>query len=160
MITAWRIVKGEYVEEAFEGKSASFAGGRWNSRGVAVVYTSSTASLAAMELLVHLQRDRDLSEFVMFACTFDETTVEDIDRDKLPHGWNGYPAPDALAEIGNIWIVAATSAVLRVPSVIIDSEFNYLLNPAHREFRKIQIADPVPFSLDMRLLGIHRPKTR
>lgn len=152
MIATWRIVKAEYADGAFEGKSAGIAGGRWNSRGVEVVYTSTTASLAALELLVHLEYNRVLSDFVVFACTFDETLVEDVDRKSLSNGWRDYPARDALREIGDAWVISASSAVLRVPSVIIDSEFNYLLNPAHRDFHSIRIADPVPFSLDLRLL--------
>lgn len=152
MITTWRIVKAEYAETASEGKSASIAGGRWNSRGTAVVYTSSTASLAALEVLVHLDYDRDLTDFVIFACAFNDALVEEMDRNALPQHWKEYPPPAALAEIGDAWVSRGSSTVLRVPSVIIDSEFNYLLNPTLRDFKKIQIADPVPFSLDMRLV--------
>ena len=152
MISAWRIVAAPYADTAFTGRSAAFAGGRWNSRGVGVVYASSTASLAALELLVHLPRERELRQFVVFACAFSEKLVDDIDRDQLPEDWRDYPAPDALQQIGDTWVMSETSPVLRVPSVIIDSEFNYLLNPAHEDFAKIDIHEPVAFSLDLRLL--------
>lgn len=127
-------------------------GGRWNSEGLAMVYTSSTASLAALELLVHIPRERDLRQFVIFACTFSETLAGDIDRDQLPDDWRDYPPPEVLQQIGDTWVLSTSSAVLRVPSVIIDSEFNYLLNPAHEDFAKIEVHEPVPFSLDLRLL--------
>ncbi len=152
MIPAWRIVKAERAENAFDGRGGRLLGGRWNSRGVAIVYTSSTASLAALEVLVHLPPEEDLRGFVIFACTFDESLIEKIDRKVLPHGWKQYPPPETLQRIGDRWALRGTSAVLRVPSVIIDSEFNYLLNPAHGDFARIQIAAPVPFSLDMRLI--------
>ncbi len=152
MITAWRIVKDERAENAFDGRGARLLGGRWNSRGIAIVYTSSTASLAALEVLVHLSPEEDLRDFVIFACSFDESLIEEIDRKVLPRDWKQYPPPEALQRIGDRWALDGTSAVLRVPSVIIDSEFNYLLNPAHRDFAKIQIAAPAPFSLDMRLI--------
>jgi RES domain-containing protein len=152
VITAWRIVKPDRAEEAFEGKGARLFGGRWNSEGVAVVYTSSAASLAALELLVHLPRGNDLRSFVIFACTFNEDLVDHVSRDHLPKDWHDYPPPEELQQLGDSWVLSGSSAVLRVPSVIIDSEFNYLLNPAHGDFGKIDIADPVPFSLDVRLL--------
>ncbi len=152
MITAWRIVKPEYAGTAFTGRSASIAGGRWNSAGIGVVYTSSTASLAALEVLVHLPRTSDLHDFVIFACTFGEDLVDEIGRDQLPKDWRDYPPPEELRQLGDTWVMSGSSAVLRVPSVIIDSEFNYLLNPRHAEFAKIEIADAVGFSLDVRLL--------
>jgi len=70
----------------------------------------------------------------------------------LPRDWKQYPAPETLQRIGDSWVLRESSVVLRVPSVIIDSESNYLLHPAHRDFKKIHIAEPVPFSLDMRLI--------
>ena len=152
MITAWRIVKTERSEGAFDGKGARLLGGRWNSRGMAIVYTASTASLAALEVLVHLTPEEDLRDFVIFACTFDESLIEEIDRKVLPRDWKQYPAPETLERIGDSWVLRESSVVLRVPSVIIDSESNYLLHPAHRDFKRIHIAEPVPFSLDMRLI--------
>ena len=152
MITAWRIVKSERAQNAFDGKGARLLGGRWNSRGVAVVYTSSSASLAALEVLVHLPPEQHLRGFVIFACTFDEKLVAKLDRRTLPRDWKDYPPASALQRIGDEWVAAGKSAALRVPSVIIDSEFNYLLNPEHRDFRKVHIAAPAPFSLDMRLI--------
>ena len=152
MITAWRIVKRERAENAFDGKGARLLGGRWNSRGVSVVYTSGSASLAALEVLVHLPSEQHLRNFVIFACTFEESLMTKVQRSALPVDWKDYPPPPALQRIGDAWVRGAKSAVLRVPSVIIDSEFNYLLNPDHRDFRKIHIAAPAPFSLDMRLV--------
>ncbi len=152
MITAWRIVRAEYAETAFTGRSASFAGGRWSSQGIAVVYTSSTASLAALEVLVHLPRTSDLHDFVIFACTFSEDLLDEVACDQLPKNWRDYPAPEELQQLGDTWIMSGSSAALRVPSVIIDSEFNYLLNPGHSDFAKVDVAEPVKFSLDVRLL--------
>ena len=148
MITTWRIVKPDRASDAFSGKGARLFGGRWNSAGVSLVYTSSTASLAALEILVHLSGDDDLSGFLIFACSFSERLVDEITADELPDDWR----EDDVAHFGDTWIKSESSAVLRVPSVIIDSEFNYLLNPAHRDFPKIEVRDPVPFSLDVRLL--------
>ena len=128
-------------------------GGRWNSAGVSMVYTSSSAALAALELLVRVRKRERLRRYVIFACAFDERLVETVDRDLLPAEWRGHPGPAALRQLGDQWVRESRSAVLRVPSAIIETEANYLLNPAHGDFAAVEIADSVPFSLDVRLLG-------
>ncbi|MBK9113602.1 MAG: RES family NAD+ phosphorylase [Nitrospira sp.] len=70
-----------------------------------------------------------------------------------PHwGWQAPSDQEPLQRLGSEWVRAQTSVVLRVPSALIPVEFNYLLNPAHSDFRRIIWADPVPFSLDPRFL--------
>lgn len=51
---AWRIVKEKHAATAFSGEGARLYGGRWNSVGTSLVYTSGTKALAALESLVHL----------------------------------------------------------------------------------------------------------
>ncbi len=152
MVTTWRIVKRKYAAAAFDGEGARIAGGRWNSKGRRVVYTSESAALAALELLVHLGRSRSLPDYVIFSCTFSERILETYDPAKLPSNWRSYPAPAALARVGNTWLREQRSAVLRVPSAVIETESNYLFNPAHRDFRRLTIAGPEAFELDLRLL--------
>ena len=154
MITTWRIVTVEHAESAFDGEGAFLFGGRWNSIGVRMVYTSSTASLAALELLVRIRQKEPLRKYLLFACTIDESLVGTLDPSDLPVDWRVSPPPDSLKQIGDSWIHSASSAALRVPSVIIETEDNYLLNPEHRDFQKIAIAEPIPFSLDVRLLSV------
>ena len=117
-----------------------------------MVYTSQSASLAALEILVHMDAQEDLHRYVIFACTFDDPLVESLDRRSLPTEWRTSPPPPALQQIGDRWVRAARTAVLRVPSAIIETESNYLLNPLHPDFARIAIAEPSPFSLDVRLL--------
>lgn len=152
MITAWRIVSTEYAGTAFDGKGAKLYGGRWNSAGTSVVYTSSSAALAALELLVRIKRRERLRGYVIFACTFDERLVEIVAASSLPSDWRGHPGPAALLAIGDTWAREARSAVLQVPSVIIETESNYLLNPEHPDFATVTIAEPIPFALDVRLM--------
>jgi len=152
VITSWRITTVQFGEAAFDGDGARIYGGRWNSRGVRVVYTSSSAALAALELLVRAGRKKPLSDYLLFACLFDESLVEDLEKSELPSEWKIAPPPDGLHAFGDAWLASGSSAVLRVPSAIIETESNYLLNPEHAEFAKIEIRDPIPFSLDLRLL--------
>ena len=125
-------------------------GGRWTSIGIAVVYTAENAALATLEVLANLRRMTRLRAYVIIRCDFDEQLVTAVDD--LPPNWREYPAPPELQKIGDDWVRSGRSAVLRVPSVIVPGESNYLLNPAHPKFKKIVIAKPERFELDTRLV--------
>jgi RES domain-containing protein len=152
MFNSWRIVKAKYAATAFDGEGARIAGGRWNSRGRGIVYTGQSAALAALELLIHLGRSRSLPDYVIFSCTFAESLVETIVVDDLPDDWRSYPAPAKLQRLGDAWFKQQRSAVLQVPSAVIETESNFLLNPRHPDFRRIKISKSHPFELDLRLL--------
>ncbi|MBC8096869.1 MAG: RES family NAD+ phosphorylase [Akkermansiaceae bacterium] len=151
MPEAWRIVKAKHAATAFSGKGAADNGGRWNSRGVAVVYASSTKSLAVLESLVHLNPPVRF-KFVAFRLEFDDALVEPLSLKKLPPDWQNEPPPPSTQQIGDRWVREVRSAVLALPSVIISGEVNYLLHPAHADFKKITIGKPEPFAFDPRLI--------
>ena len=151
-VTAWRIFKPKHAAAAFTGEGARLYGGRWNSKGTAVVYAAGSAALAALELLIHLASQQILDLYQLRDVTFDEKLVEEVRHSDLPANWRSDPAPRALTEVGDIWIASQASVVLRVPSVVIDTEFNYLLNPAHPDFPRFQIGRARDFRLDPRLL--------
>jgi RES domain-containing protein len=153
MATGWRIAKSRYAAAAFDGEGARLYGGRWNSPGTRMVYTSSTISLAVLEVLVHLQEARLLSSYTLISVGFDDALVERLDRSMLPDGWRTYPASSELQRIGDEWVRSRRSAVLEVPSAIVERESNYLLNPAHPDFSSIVIGEPEPFTFDERLLA-------
>jgi len=75
-----------------------------------------------------------------------------FDRKRLPPNWRTYPAPHELQSIGDEWVRSGRSAVLEVPSAVIDTDSNYLLNPQHGDFQSIRVIDPQPFEFDARLL--------
>ena len=129
MPKAWRIVKEKHAATAFSGKGAADSGGRWNSRGVPVVYTSNTKSLAALETLVHLNPPVPF-KYVAIRIQFDDALVEIVRAKALPPDWQTEPPPPSTKAMGDAWARAARSAVLALPSVIIPGELNYLLNPA------------------------------
>ena len=151
MRQAWRIVKEKHAATAFDGEGARIYGGRWNSAGTPMVYTSATLSLAALESLVHLHPPVSF-RYVAIAVEFDETRVETVDAAGLPGDWTEEPPPPSTQWLGDQWVKEARSAVLEIPSVIVPSESNFLLNPHHPDFRHIQIGKPVPFAFDPRLL--------
>ena len=152
MPDAWRIVKEKHTAVAFSGEGANKAGGRWNSRGVSVVYASSTRALAALESLVHLNPPV-FFKYVSIQTKFDAALVEILPAKGLPADWRVQPPSPSTKAIGDAWARERRSAVLQVPSVIIPGEANFLLNPAHPDFKKITIGKPEPFAFDARLLA-------
>lgn len=151
MKRAWRIVKEKHALTAFDGEGARLYGGRWNSTGTRMVYTSGSLSLAALESLVRLNPPLKL-KYVAIPIEFDDALMEIIHIGTLPARWTEAPPPPSTRLIGDRWVTEARSPVLELPSVLIRTEPNYLLNPAHPDFKGIHIGKPVPFAFDPRLL--------
>ena len=125
---------------------------------MAVVYTTATLSLAALESLVHVKAEDTPGDLVAVAADIpSRLAIRRISAGDLPASWRAYPAPPALAKIGAEWVNEAKAAVLAVPSAAVPEEVNYILNPAHPDFRKIRVGRPRPFSFDPRLWG---PRSR
>lgn len=152
MPSGWRIQKAQFAATAFSGEGARRFRGRWNSPGLAVIYLSEHRSLAALEVFVRTRPLLPTGEYVLAGAEWDENLIETCRASQLPRRWRASPAiPDTVA-IGDRWLREARSAVLAVPSAIIPAERNFLINPAHRDFRKIRIHKPDPFEFDLRLL--------
>jgi RES domain-containing protein len=153
IVHAWRIFHRRHAAIAFTGEGARLFGGRWNSKGRALIYASESAALAALEMLVHLQSPRHLASYFLAKLSFDDSLVEKIEPRRLPKNWRLYPAPQALQALGDRWLAGQSSAVLQVPSAIVETEHNFLINPSHPDFSTIRRGKPRPFQFDMRLLG-------
>ena len=149
-ITAWRITKRQHAKSAFSGSGARKYGGRWNSPGTSIVYTAETQSLAVLEMLVHIEQPDLLQRYVLIGVGIDEALIEKLDRSRLPRHWRSAAAV-GLRAIGDEWAANQTSVALQVPSALVPAENNILLNPAHADFQKLVIGDPVSFAFDQRL---------
>jgi len=149
----WRISKRQYARKAFTGEGARLLGGRWNFPGQSVVYTSSTLALAALESFVHLPGPLNLPRNLVSvdAEIPDNLPRESIPIGNLPSAWKDSPPPDQLKAIGQAWLVRNQTAILEVPSVMIPTESNYLLNPAHPDFERITIGKFRLFAYDPRM---------
>lgn len=127
-------------------------GGRWNPQGVRVVYASGSLALAALEKFVHLEGVAGGISFVSFRIDIPGSVkIRHLELPQLPRNWRTVPAPASTREIGLTWTLKKESAVLRVPSTIIPSEYDYLLDPLHPDFKSLKISKPVSFSFDPRL---------
>ena len=150
MPTAWRLLKTKYLSRAWDGEGARLYGARWNRVGTPLVYTAATLSLALVETLVHIPPG-PLPAFTAIEIDFDASLVTILPDRNLPTDWKAYPHATSTQAIGEKWVREAKSAVLRVPSVVVPMEFNYLLNPRHRDFSRIAIGTPMRFPFDPRL---------
>jgi len=151
MLSAWRIVREKHAAMAFSGEGAAEFGGRWNLPGVRVAYTSGSQALAALELLVHLNPPVPFT-YKVIRIQFDESLVDQILPAALPPDWTVEPPSLSTQRIGSRWAQEFRSAVLAVPSTIIASETNYLVNPIHPDFQKIKLSPPQSFAFDRRLI--------
>ena len=150
MPSAWRLTKTKYLSSAWDGEGAKRSGGRWNSIGVPVVYTSATLSLALVEVLVHLPSSI-LPAYSAVPIEFDKSLVTSVEPGLLPANWKDHPSPAETKAIGDRWVADARSPLLRVPSVVVPNEFNYVLNPSHSDFVQVRIGMAIPFPFDSRL---------
>ncbi len=150
----WRICKQRYAPEAFSGEGARRVGGRWNSRGVPMVYASTSLALAAIELFVHLEPNLVPDDLVSIAAEL--PSGEPALRwtsDDLPIGWwSDELAPDR--DLGDAWIRSQSTLAVLVPSVPIRGEWNILINPLHPRITEIRVEAPQPFVFDERMFRV------
>lgn len=150
MFTAWS--KERYAASALDGLGAELYGGRWNPKGQALIYTSDSVSLAALELLVHLHRSEILNAYCLVTLDVPDADLLVLDERELPSDWRGDPVPASTVAIGRAWLKGASSLALAVPSVLIPQQRNVLLNPVHSAFADVaKTATLAPFDFDPRL---------
>ena len=150
-LTAWRVVKrGHAAKDPFSGEGAKKYGGRWNSPGIPMVYTSDSIALATLEIYIHMDHQSDFGKFVIFPARFDTALV--TEPENIPPGWDTYPVSDVSMKFGDAWAKQGKTPVLKVPSAVVPFEFNYILNPLHPDFEQIQIKESFPYFLDTRLV--------
>lgn len=150
MIVAWRTVRAAYAGSAFSGEGARLFGGRWNRIGTPVVYLAEHRSLAVLEVITQALDAEDAADLLIASATFSESDIETLDP--LPDGWNAHPPTDSTVDVGTRWAVSRRSLFLRVPSVVLPAERNYLLNPRHPDIERVTLGVPEALGLDPRLV--------
>ncbi|MGE5784037.1 MAG: RES family NAD+ phosphorylase [Myxococcales bacterium] len=154
----WRICRKQFAARPLDGKGGMLAAGRWHTPRRLVTYASDSLALANLEVLVHC--DLDLLPSDLFAVEIEiptEIQVAELTRSDLPRAWRRYPAPLTLQELGNSWLDEAATAVLRVPSAVVPTECNYLINPLQSDIKKIRVVRRFRFAFDERLTFESRP---
>jgi RES domain-containing protein len=152
----YRIATSKHIND-LSGEGARLHGGRWNHRGMAVIYTSETRSLATVELLVHVSLSFAPTDLKMATIEVpDEPAPEVVDVAALPPNWRDFPAPPELADLGTAWARSNRSLLLRVPSAVVEHEKNILINPAHPDIARAVLTKVEDFRLDRRLARAKR----
>jgi RES domain-containing protein len=151
-MTVYRLSLQSFVND-LSGAGSLLYGGRWNSQGVPVVYTSESVALALLETLVNLTDEKIPHNFHLVRIQLpDDAKVQTVSVDRLPADWRDFPSPLTLKQFGDDLTRDAKSLSLRVPSVIVPQEFNYIINPTHETMRDVKILSVEPFLFDARLL--------
>lgn len=148
----FRLSKSKFSHD-LSGKGAELAGGRWNSKGKAVLYTSQSRALCTAEIAVHtplgnIPRDYEIVEISIPDSII---SIKEIEISVLPIDWKSIPNSHSSQEIGDKFLSENKFLVFKVPSVVVQGEFNYLINPAHPRFKEVEITSINPFEFDVRL---------
>lgn len=154
--TIYRLTQRRYQESAYAGIGSLRYNGRWHRAGIPVVYAAESPAVALLEVLVHVERPSLVRmDLVVVPCTFDESLMEPVAAYAggagLPDDWRTFPWPMSTQAIGMRWFEAGRSVVLEVPSAVIPSAKNYLLNPEHPKFAHVALGTSEPFDVDLRL---------
>lgn len=151
-LTVWRLVKEKYADQALDGEGARRFGGRWNARGTPVVYLSSSLSLAALELFVHLTAEDARLRFSAIPIGIpSDLAIQEVHRDDLPELWRSEPPSNACKAFGRRWAEAGETALLKLPSIIVPRELNYVVNPKHSDVLRLTVYPAEPFGFDSRM---------
>lgn len=147
----FRLVKQQY-SKVLSGKGAAIFGERWNSKGMELIYTAENRSLAMAEVAVHFSLATMPSSYNMLSIFIpDNLTIKEIKTIELPDDWNTFPHAKSTQNIGDSFILENKFVALKVPSVVTKGDFNILINPHHKDFKKIKIKSSEPFLFDRRI---------
>jgi RES domain-containing protein len=152
-VSLWRIGvdAAKFKADDMQGIGARLTGGRWNSEGVAVVYSASSISLAVLETVVHLDGP-PFNRYLVQIEVPDDVATHALRLEPLEVGWDAVPASMSSTGAGDAWLASGASALLRVPSTIVPEEDNILINPAHPDTARITARKVRRFLYDPRLL--------
>ncbi|OQX82034.1 MAG: hypothetical protein B6D64_01215 [Bacteroidetes bacterium 4484_276] len=133
-----------------QGTGAALYPGRWNKKGIPVLYTGATKEIALLENIVHapplIVPDLDILKIEI-----PDDSITELKASDLPQNWGRYPAPIILAEIGGRWILKGETIALKVPSSIIHTSVNYILNCSHKKYKHVKVLEHGHFPFDPRL---------
>jgi RES domain-containing protein len=152
-LRVYRAFEQKHEATAFSGEGARLYGGRWNSVGTAVIYTSTTFSLALLEIMVNASTPRIPPDMVYVPIDIpDEIRLDVLDIARLPQRWFDSPAPPECQLAGDSWVNRGETLGLVVPSAVARIETNVLLNPAHPDFVRIVVGNIDAMAIDDRLV--------
>lgn len=134
----WRLTRTQHLDNALSGEGARRFGGRWNGRGVPIVYTSESLELALLEALVHVDVEALPRDYWQVSFEVPDELIAPPPR-RLPKGWDALPPYQPLVQkVGDAWARSSSSLALRVPASVLPERFNVLVNPTHPDIRQVR----------------------
>jgi RES domain-containing protein len=146
----WRLFPERFRSTAFAGVGGMYAASRWNRLETPMVYTATSRALAALEFFVNLEQDETPDDLLIAEAMVPDELIETIDLKLLPRNWRGLNN-QRCRDLGSGWAASLRSLALKVPSVVVDGDWNVLLNPKHSQFAKVRIGVAKPFRFDERM---------
>lgn len=146
----YRITHPDYAFP-FDGEGARKYGGRWNPKGVPLLYYATSLALSALEKRAHVPAAALGRLWKVLIIEVPDTVLVRVADADLPADWSNQPAPESAKQFGRQWVESASSLGLLVPSTIIRREYNALLNPLHPDLGKAQQIAIEDFRFDARL---------
>ena len=151
-LTIYRITHRRYADEPFSGKGGLHYRSRWASKGQLVNYGTGHLATATLEKIAGVKRPDLLSEMVYVKAEVDRDLVDVLLSEELPEGWDALPPTDETRQVGDRWLEAEESLLLRVPTVVLPGCYNYVINAAHPDAGGLEVVETNPLLLDNRVL--------
>ena len=149
----YRLSKRKYRSD-LSGKGAELFGGRWNSKGVAMLYTSQSRALAFAEVAIHIPIGIVPKDYFLVSISIpDKAGILQLTDTDLPPDWRSNPHSNSTQKIGDQFIAEAKYLVLKVPSAVVPGDYNFLINPNHSQMKGVVIEDIEPFEFDSRFVA-------
>lgn len=147
----FRLSREKYAT-TLSGAGAAIKGGRWNSIGFELIYTAGNRSLAMAEVAVHFTLATLPEDYMMVTINIpDDMVIMEISEADLPLNWNGFPHPASTQKLGDHFILERKYCIAKIPSVVTKGDFNFLINPNHKDFSKITVFETEKFPFDKRI---------
>jgi RES domain-containing protein len=155
VIEVFRLARAEFKDSMWSGEGGLYVDGRWHIPGKRIVYAAQSLSLAQLEVLVHIADRRQIPALSFAVASIPDTvSIATIDSSELPADWRQFAPYSAVTQrLGMKWLIEMPTAVLKVPSAISETEWNFLLNPEHIGFRELKTSVPKDFHMDPRVPG-------
>jgi RES domain-containing protein len=147
----FRVSHERWRTEIWTGNGGLTNDGRWNTKGRRVVYASDSLALAVLENLVQQGKIGRMEKFCSAWAEVPDELIATLDRSLLPKDWDNPVYPAGTQALGDQWLDGKKGLVLKVPSAVIHSEYDFVINPEHPLFGRIKLHPAENLNIDPRL---------
>lgn len=148
----FRICRAEHAQALTSSGNA----GRWNQKESLVIYTSSSRSLATLESIVNRGAITPNATYKVMVIILpdNDRLIRQVKSAEVPKDWRTLSAYPRLQEVGRRWYDSLDTLILKVPSVVIPQEYNFILNTRHPDFRgNVKLIRTEDYFFDRKLLA-------